>query len=178
MSAAPWTSQPDQGSHVETTEDRARRAYQAYGETTHFRNYQGLPMPAWEDLGTPIQHAWMAAADALTGQTKETTVQLTLGRSVHYTLNTSDAEMINRRRTDFAETVKTNGRPPTTGHQAHVGNYAEAGQVFPATVVRIFDANETGTANLQVVLDGNDTYWATSRKLGDGEGCWAWPPRV
>lgn len=41
----------------------AKAAYQAYGETTNFKNYQGNPMPAWEDLGATIQDAWIAAAD-------------------------------------------------------------------------------------------------------------------
>jgi hypothetical protein len=30
--------------------------------------------------------------------------------------------------------------------------------------------------NLQVVLDGNDHYWATSRIQGDEPGQWRWPP--
>lgn len=40
----------------------ARAAYAAYGETTGGRNYQGQPMPAWEDLGEVIQQAWTVAA--------------------------------------------------------------------------------------------------------------------
>jgi hypothetical protein len=27
-------------------------------------------------------------------------------------------------------------------------------------------------------LDGTDTYWATSRTEGAGDGHWAWPPRT
>ncbi|GAA4560510.1 hypothetical protein [Planotetraspora kaengkrachanensis] len=38
------------------------------------------------------------------------------------------------------------------------------------------DAN--GVCNLQVLLDGNDAYWATSRTEGDEPGRWSWPPRV
>jgi hypothetical protein len=42
-------------------------------------------------------------------------------------------------------------------------------------VVRTFGGP---AANLQVHLDGTDTYWATSRCEGEGPGFWAWPPRV
>jgi|SRR5450755_443965 hypothetical protein len=43
----------------------AERAYEAYGASTGGRNYQGLPMPAWADLGEPIQQAWSAAVSAV-----------------------------------------------------------------------------------------------------------------
>ena len=48
-----------------TSEDLARRAYEAYGVVTGGKNYQGNPMPAWEDLGDKIQQAWRAAANAV-----------------------------------------------------------------------------------------------------------------
>lgn len=108
----------------------------------------------------------------------------TIGRIVHYKLNDADAQAINKRRGDATTYNRANagaepGQPGATGHQSHVGNHAEAGQVFPATIVRVFDPEgEYGTSNLQVILDGNDTYWATSRKTGDGEGAWSWPPRA
>lgn len=98
----------------------------------------------------------------------------TIGRIVHYKLNAADAQAINRRRDDWSA-----ADPTRTGLQAHVGNHAEAGQVFPATIVRVFDPEgEHGTSNLQVTLDGNDTYWATSRRTGTDEGTWSWPPRA
>ncbi|WP_326646043.1 hypothetical protein OG884_15440 [Streptosporangium sp. NBC_01755] len=43
----------------------AQTAYAAYGESTGGKNFRGEPMPAWEDLGQPIQHAWVAAAGAV-----------------------------------------------------------------------------------------------------------------
>lgn len=46
-----------------TNDSLARIAYRAYGEATGNRNYQGQPMPAWEDLGETIQQAWIAAAE-------------------------------------------------------------------------------------------------------------------
>ncbi|OKI47317.1 hypothetical protein [Micromonospora sp. CB01531] len=100
-------------------------------------------------------------------------MQPTIGRVVHYTLNEFDAESINRRRKDFADQTT----PGNTGFQGHVGNAAEAGHTYPAVVVRTFGGS---AANLKVLLDGNDDYWATSRTEGEPEqqGCWIWPPRV
>lgn len=43
-------------------ETLAIEAYQAYGQVTGFKNYQGLPMPKWEDLTEKIRDAWRAAA--------------------------------------------------------------------------------------------------------------------
>lgn len=58
-------------------------------------------------------------------------------------------------------------------------NPVSVGDVYAATVVRVFDSTG-GTANLQVWLDGDMSYWATSRGEGEpGEtGRWIWPPRV
>lgn len=36
----------------------AENAYDAYGETTDHKNYQGLPMPDWADLPQTIKTAW------------------------------------------------------------------------------------------------------------------------
>jgi hypothetical protein len=40
----------------------AQSAYTAYGAATDHRNYQGLPMPEWNELGDTIQKAWIAAS--------------------------------------------------------------------------------------------------------------------
>ena len=95
----------------------------------------------------------------------------TIGRIVHYCLNEADAEAINRRRADFRTYEGGN-----TGHVGHTGNSSAAGQYYAAIVVATF--NGADVANLQVFLDGNDAYWATSRGEGSGEGQWTWPPRV
>lgn len=42
----------------------AQHAYDRYGATTDHKNYQGLPMPAWEALPPKIQQAWRNAATA------------------------------------------------------------------------------------------------------------------
>lgn len=39
----------------------AASAYRAYGQSVGNKNYQGLPMPAWEDLPASIQIAWVCA---------------------------------------------------------------------------------------------------------------------
>jgi hypothetical protein len=110
-------------------------------------------------------------------------MQPTIGRIVHYTLTQYDADVINKRRADFEAFRRLTadapepGTPGATGHVAHVGNYASAGQTFPAMVVAVFHPSTT-TANLRVILDGTDDYWATSRQEGDEPGNWTWPPRV
>jgi hypothetical protein len=104
----------------------------------------------------------------------------TIGRIVHYKLSESDAAAINVRRRDFRafeashEHPHKPGTPPATGHIAHYGNDVAAGDVFPAAVVRVWD---DGKVNLQVFLDGNDAFWATSREQGEEPGCWEWPQR-
>ena len=41
------------------------------------------------------------------------------------------------------------------------GNPLHAGDIVPAMVVRVWDVN-LGYVNLKLLLDGPDTYWATS----------------
>ena len=87
------------------------------------------------------------------------------GAQVLYELGSGDAEEINRRRRDadvyrrmnpVNHTATGAGQPGRTGHIAHSGNGASAGDVYPAMVVRDWD-EPAGTVNLQVFLDGNDT---------------------
>jgi hypothetical protein len=53
------------------SEELAKIAYRAYGETTDFKNYQGLPMPEWENLSETIQRAWInAVADVVSPEEK------------------------------------------------------------------------------------------------------------
>ncbi|GLZ34882.1 hypothetical protein Lesp02_70690 [Lentzea sp. NBRC 105346] len=84
-----------------------------------------------------------------------------IGRIVHYRLSEHDAEAI------------TAARNNSEGRDR--GNVVVAGQSYPATVVRTFGGH---AANLQVHLDGTDTYWATSRVPGEDNGQWCWPARV
>lgn len=97
-------------------------------------------------------------------------MDVSLGRIVHYTLNEGDVTLINHKRSK-------------TGAS---GNSVRAGDVFPAIVARIFDGSPHGCVNLQVLLDGEDSHWATSRyQVEDGttelaawQGRWSWPPRA
>jgi hypothetical protein len=100
-----------------------------------------------------------------------------LGRIVHYVLNENDAASTNKRRQD----AKGSGIAATeSGAVVHFGNAVSAGQEFAAVVARVFPGSAGGTANLHVLLDGNDSFWATSRKIGaaDEQGSWHWPERV
>lgn len=45
-----------------TPESRGHIAYTAYGRSTGFRNFQGNPMPNWDDLTPQIRDAWINAA--------------------------------------------------------------------------------------------------------------------
>lgn len=40
----------------------AASAYRAYGYKVGWKNYQGLPMPKWDELTPAIRAAWEAAA--------------------------------------------------------------------------------------------------------------------
>lgn len=46
-------------------ETPAQIAYHAYAKATGGLTHDGRPMPAWDQLGDRIQHAWAAAALAL-----------------------------------------------------------------------------------------------------------------
>ena len=96
-------------------------------------------------------------------------MQPTIGRIVNYTLSQDDANEINRKRSGrgLRERVKPEA----------LGNFAEAGQAFPAIVVRVWPSPGKTQCNLQVLLDGADGAWVTSRIEGTERGTWAWPPR-
>ena len=94
-----------------------------------------------------------------------------MGRTVHYTLAEADANAINAARE----------RSLVDGNRLLQGNFARAGDTYPATIIRASDC-EDPPCNLQVHLDGNDAFWATSmheHKEGEAgtHGTWAWPPR-
>ena len=94
-----------------------------------------------------------------------------VGDLVLYTLSGHDAGEINRRRHD-AHRYHDIHRAQATGVQVHGGNEASAGQVMPATIVAVWGTSPTSCCNLQVQLDGTDTYWATSRSRGEGPQSW------
>lgn len=100
----------------------------------------------------------------------------TIGRIVHYRLSQEDAEQINRRRADANDQMGWH-REHKTGAQVHVGNSVAAGDAFPMVITRVWGPTETSAVNGQVMLDGNDLFWATSVTVGDGPRSFSWPTR-
>ena len=89
---------------------------------------------------------------------------------VNYKLTAENAASINRRRTNslsIAERIKEKIWP--TGAQAHIGNEAQEGQIFPMVITGIWSDT---CVNGQVFLDGNDQLWVTSALQGDEPGSW------
>ncbi len=99
-------------------------------------------------------------------------------RWVLYTLDQTDTEKINAWRDNFAafhasyDTHKhphKPGSPGSTGHIAHTGPPVTPGQTLPALVT---DDTAAPRLGLKVMLNGNDTYWATGVPEGTTEGHW------
>ena len=107
----------------------------------------------------------------------------TIGRIVHYRLSADDAAQINRRRTtgkSIADRMAYGTDPLKAwpaGAQAHIGNDVAEGDVFPMHIVKVWGPTATSAVNGQVMLDGTDTFWATSRTVGEGPGTFSWPTR-
>lgn len=118
-----------------------------------------------------------------TGLTKGNPMQPIIGQHVLYKLSEYDAGEITRRRADFAAfnaahrdaAAQPGDFPGRSGHVGHFGNPVREGDVCPAFITAAFGL---AGANLQVLLDGNDAYWATSRAPGDQPGQWAPAPQL
>lgn len=85
------------------------------------------------------------------------------GRIVYLVLSAVMASEITRRRTtgaSIAERMKADPPSWPPGAQAHVGNGVAEGDSVPAMVVAV--VGDSSTVNLKAMLDGSDTYWATS----------------
>lgn len=100
----------------------------------------------------------------------------TIGRIVHYRLGPQDIEAINRRRADARAGVGWH-RENKTGAQVHVGNEVREGDTYPLVITRVHGDGPDAYVNGQVMLDGNDLYWATSVKVGEGPRTYSWPNR-
>lgn len=93
-----------------------------------------------------------------------------IGTTVLYVLNSSDAEQINRRRTDSdAIKLRLKQNPPTwpEGAMAHIGDQVIEGDTLPMLVTR-----ETAAGSMisgQVFLNGSDTYWVAACELVEDE---------
>lgn len=87
-----------------------------------------------------------------------------IGRIVHYRLAEHDIKAINDKRALRRERNALFG-----------ANQVIVGEVYPAMIVRVFGITEEAYCNLKVFMDGDDCFWATSRREGDGEGEFQWP---
>jgi hypothetical protein len=94
-----------------------------------------------------------------------------LGQTVLYTLTAGDVRYItgNRQRSEQAALASD-----VLGAALH-GAEVRVGDVYAATVVRVHSIDPDEPINLQVHLDGNDTYWTVRRSEGTGPGTWTWP---
>lgn len=82
----------------------------------------------------------------------------TLGRIVYYKLSKSDVAAIRHKRALLRITA----------------NEVHQGQVFPMMIVAVWGDTPLAAINGQVILDGYDTFWATSVHLGQNEGQYDW----
>lgn len=91
-----------------------------------------------------------------------------VARIVHYRLSAEDVSNINFQRTRLLGGER--------------GNAPREGDVLPLIVAAVYAEYKSieapSVVNGQVILDGPDTLWVTSRKQGDENGQWSWPPRV
>ena len=90
---------------------------------------------------------------------------LTIGRVVYFVFDQSSADQVQAGRNLF-----------TSGLQ-ETGNMVMVGDIYPAIIVRMFGGT---SVNLKVMLDGTDTYWATSVPYDAAHGprSWHWPDRA
>ncbi|MGH3430890.1 MAG: hypothetical protein ACRDQZ_25530 [Mycobacteriales bacterium] len=108
----------------------------------------------------------------------------TMGRIVIMRMSGKQAAEINRRRTtgaSIAERIAKNNPVAAMwplGAQAHIGSEVYAGDEFPMVIVKLDAVAILNRVNGQVLLDGNDVYWATSVAEGTEDGTWHWPTHV
>lgn len=104
-----------------------------------------------------------------------------IGRIVIFIVSADVAVQINRRRTSgsaILDRIKKNTEESThwpIGAQAHIGNDVKEGDEFPMIITRVW--NDT-LVNGQVLLDGNDCFWASSSLEGNAGYNWHWPVKV
>ena len=99
----------------------------------------------------------------------------TIGRIVHYRLSQADAEVINRRRVDAAESSVLALAGMKTGAQAHIGNTVYVAYVVTMMVTAVV---HDGRVNGQLILDGNDSLWVKGADRGAEPAQWDWPPHM
>lgn len=99
-----------------------------------------------------------------------------IGRIVHLRLPAACAEQINKARQCHADT-DDRGMVASTGAVLRQGNTVSEGDEYPLVITRVWTGDHA-SVNGQVLLDGNDTLWATSVVEGTEPGTWHWPERI
>jgi hypothetical protein len=126
-------------------------AHQTYRPTAHYRAL------------------FAGARDEITRLRRQQTMDISLGRTVHYVLTADDVTTIIRRRS----ASYVNDAP------LFYGNAVIAGDICSMVVVRLWpNPGNRQIVNGRVLLDGNDVLWVTSVEEGTAPGQWFWPPRA
>ena len=95
------------------------------------------------------------------------------GRIVYFMFGAQSATAVNERRRDVESSTGVLFRKAKSGVVMHTGSMVFAGDILPAMVTRV---RSNGVVNLKVMLDGNDTYWATEVPYDVGKhlDTWHW----
>ena len=88
------------------------------------------------------------------------------GRIVSFVIDEQSANDIHRQRMSVRAIQDRMDAEhwPLAWYQAHIWNEVKAGEIYPAMVTRVWDqsGSPSNCVNLKVILDGTDTFWATS----------------
>jgi hypothetical protein len=110
-------------------------------------------------------------------QSTQTQQLPTIGRIVQYCLSYQDAVEINAARNKAFADVRSKTSDKSV-RPARVGNVVKEGDIVVMMIVAVWSDS---CVNGQLILDGNDSHWVTSRNLSGvyntGAGTWAWPAR-
>lgn len=102
-----------------------------------------------------------------------------IGAVVQYILSEQDCAAINRQRRTASDVnylpIKL-GEPIKTeeNFRLYSGNAVQPGQVVAMVIVAVWGPSATSCVNGQVLLDGNDSFWALSRNRGTNHMNWNW----
>jgi hypothetical protein len=133
---------------VRAYSDLAKIAYEAYGESTGSRTFDGRQMPAWDDLGANIQLAWLAAAQAVHAATRADDQADEAEQPTTLLVSDPQTPSLGRIVLVPIEPEMNNGSP-----------------VAPAIITRVWSDT---TVNLRVLADSqNPPLWRTSSTYTD-----------
>ena len=99
-------------------------------------------------------------------------LQTCIGQIVQFVLTEDMCKAIYRRRDDAYNNLPIIRKEAKAGYIAYVGYPPQSGEIVPMIITRVWDEN---LVNGQIILDGNDHYWATSVARGPSYGEWEFP---